>query len=78
MVVSGHSKYYKLFSGAFSHGGAIELCDLRPRLPYSGIFIWPLFDQKFFPNFFVFVKKFSKFFGRGKKVGKIFFGQIRS
>ena len=72
MVVSGHSKYYKLFSGAFSHEGAIELCDLRPRLPYSGIFIWPLFDKKNFNFFILFVKKFSKFFGREKKVGKIF------
>ena len=36
ILISGHSKYCKLFSGAFSDEGAIELRDLRPRLPYNG------------------------------------------
>ena len=64
--------YFKLFSGAFSGEGAIELCDLRPRLPYSGMFIWPLFDKKI-STFFAGREKFSKFFGREKKWAKNFF-----
>ena len=78
MVVSGHSKYYKLFSGAFSDEGAIELCDLRPRLPYSGMLIWPLFDKKFSNFFLACREKIFQVFWPGKKVGKIFFGQMLS
>ena len=36
MVILGHSKYRKLFSGAFSDDGARDFRDLRPRLAYNG------------------------------------------